>query len=82
MSEKVQFFKLWSQLNKENIFSQKDCFKCLECKYAKNYKEYTHAYKEMTQKYNLQFIKCNNNECEYWKVSYSNCPYFEKQVRL
>ena len=78
MSQRVKFFKLWTQLNKENIFSQKDCWKCFECKFSKKYQENTTLYKELVKNHKLDFMKCENNKTEYWKVSYSYCPYFEK----
>lgn len=78
MSQKVKFFKLWAELNREKIFSQKDCFKCFECKHSKKYEENTHSYKQLVKKCGLYFTKCQNNQCEHWKVSYSHCPYFEK----
>ena len=79
MSIKPKFFKLWSQLNKENIFSQKDCWKCFQCKYSQKYQEYTDLFQRMTTENQLDFIKCQNNETKYWKISYSYCPYFKKQ---
>lgn len=78
MSEKVKFFKLWAQLNKENIFSQKDCFMCSSCKYAERYLENTQLFKNLTAKHDLNFTKCKVIKKEHWKVSYSYCPDFNK----
>lgn len=78
MSQKVKYFNLWTQLNKENIFANVDSFNCISCKYAKEYKEYTSLYKEMTQKLKISFTKCHNLQTKYNNVTYSHCPYFKQ----
>ena len=75
MSKEAKHFKLWAQLNKENIFSQKDSFSCLKCEYARKYQENTELYKQLIKSYQLIFTKCTNLKTEYWKVSYSYCPF-------
>ena len=80
MSEKVHFFKLWTALNKENIFANIDCFKCIECKHSKKYQEHTELYKKMTKKLKINFTKCQNVNTEHINITFSHCPYFESSV--